>query len=87
MLQYIVLRKYLRLFNWRHISRKDGFCNRVERVVSEELGMTDPIKGNFSEMCEYWGLSISLCLHLKFYIFPRAFFDLLAGSFEGSSAL
>jgi len=38
------------IFNRRHISRKDGFCSRVERVISEELGMTDPLKGNFSEM-------------------------------------
>lgn len=73
-------KEVIEIFNHKRISRKDDSRSGVERVISRELGMTDPLKGIFSET---WVLgTLHFCLHLKFHTFPQAFFDLLAGFFE-----
>lgn len=42
-------KEVIEIFNHKHISRKDDSRSGVERVISGELGMTDPLKGIFSE--------------------------------------
>lgn len=78
-------KEVIEIFNCRHNSKKGYSYNRVKRVSGEERGMADPLKGNFSEACESWGLFISLNLHLLFHIFHGAFLDFLAGFLEGIS--